>query len=182
MLHMSMETTAWTQLHSVMNAEQERRPFARATLRRITAFAAPHRRRITHFVLLSVVTALLAVATPVLAGRVVDAIVSGAESSTVVRYAVLIAVIAIASTAEPATICWPNSATWSGSITARMSTAIPSGIAEETIRYGRHDVRSRDICMRIRTSNFVARDAPLTIPPRRRRSRRSLDRRPRGSG
>ncbi|MFD9861177.1 ABC transporter ATP-binding protein [Streptomyces alboflavus] len=93
---MSMETTAWTQLHSVMNAEQERRPFARATLRRITAFAAPHRRRITHFVLLSVVTALLAVATPVLAGRVVDAIVSGAESSTVVRYAVLIAVIAIA--------------------------------------------------------------------------------------
>lgn len=96
MLHMSMETTAWTQLQSVMNAEQERRPFARATLRRITAFAAPHRRRIIRFVLLSVVTALLAVATPVLAGRVVDAIVSGAESSTVVRYAVLIAVIAIA--------------------------------------------------------------------------------------
>ncbi|MBJ3807056.1 ABC transporter ATP-binding protein [Streptomyces flavofungini] len=93
---MSMETTAWTQLHSVMNAEQERRPFARATLRRITAFAGPHRRRITQFVLLSVLTALLAVATPVLAGRVVDAIVSGAESSTVVRYAVLIAVIAIA--------------------------------------------------------------------------------------
>ncbi|MFD9885564.1 ABC transporter ATP-binding protein [Streptomyces alboflavus] len=93
---MSMETTAWTQLQSVMNAEQERRPFARATLRRITAFAAPHRRRIIRFVLLSVVTALLAVATPVLAGRVVDAIVSGAESSTVVRYAVLIAVIAIA--------------------------------------------------------------------------------------
>ncbi|MER5301709.1 ABC transporter ATP-binding protein [Streptomyces lasiicapitis] len=93
---MSMETTAWTQLHSVMNAEQERRPFARATLRRITDFARPHRRRITHFVLLSVVTALLAVATPVLAGRVVDAIVSGDESSTVVRYAVLIAVIAIA--------------------------------------------------------------------------------------
>ncbi|MFD9072456.1 ABC transporter ATP-binding protein [Streptomyces lasiicapitis] len=91
-----METTAWTQLHSVMNAEQERRPFARATLRRITDFARPHRRRITHFVLLSVVTALLAVATPVLAGRVVDAIVSGDESSTVVRYAVLIAVIAIA--------------------------------------------------------------------------------------
>ncbi|MER7349865.1 ABC transporter ATP-binding protein [Streptomyces aurantiacus] len=93
---MSMETTAWTQLHSVLNAEQERRPFARATLRRITAFARPHRRRITHFVLLSVVTALLAVATPVLAGRVVNEIVSGAQSSTVVRYAVLIAVIAIA--------------------------------------------------------------------------------------
>nr|BCB17017.1 putative ABC transporter ATP-binding protein [Streptomyces nobilis] len=96
MLGMSMETTAWTQLHSVMNAEQERRPFARATLRRIAAFARPHRRRIIHFVLLGVVTALLAVATPVLAGRVVNAIVTGAESSTVVRYALLIAVIAIA--------------------------------------------------------------------------------------
>ncbi|MBM7169540.1 ABC transporter ATP-binding protein [Streptomyces sp. G44] len=93
---MSMEVTAWSQLHSVMNAQQDRRPFARATLRRIGAFARPHRRRIWHFVLLSVVTALLAVATPVLAGGVVDAIVSGADSSTVVRYALLIAAIALA--------------------------------------------------------------------------------------
>ncbi|TGA98247.1 ABC transporter ATP-binding protein [Streptomyces sp. MZ04] len=91
-----METTAWTQLHSVMNAEQDRRPFARATLRRIGAFARPHRRRIAHFVLLSIVTALLAVATPVLAGNVVNAIVSDGESSLVVRYALLIAAIAVA--------------------------------------------------------------------------------------
>lgn len=93
---MSMEVTAWSQLHSVMNAQQDRRPFARATLRRIGAFARPHRRRIWYFVLLSVVTALLAVATPVLAGGVVNAIVSGADSSTVVRYALLIAAIALA--------------------------------------------------------------------------------------
>ncbi|MCX4579233.1 ABC transporter ATP-binding protein [Streptomyces sp. NBC_01571] len=91
-----METTAWTQLHSVMNAQQERRPFARATLRRIAAFARPHRRRIGQFVVLSVITALLAVATPVLAGRVVDAIVSRGDEGTVVRLAVLIAVIAFA--------------------------------------------------------------------------------------
>ncbi|MFI8932089.1 ABC transporter ATP-binding protein [Streptomyces sp. NPDC053474] len=96
---MSMETTAWTQMYSVMNAQQERRPFARATLRRIAAFARPHRRRITQFVLLSVVTAVLAVATPILAGHVVDAIVSGADSSLVVRYALFIAVIAIAEAA-----------------------------------------------------------------------------------
>ncbi|QEV21499.1 ABC transporter ATP-binding protein [Streptomyces alboniger] len=93
---MSMETTAWVQLHSVMNAQQDRRPFARATLRRIGAFARPHRRRIWQFVMLSVVTALLAVATPVLAGGVVDAIVDDADSSTVVRYALLIAAIALA--------------------------------------------------------------------------------------
>jgi ATP-binding cassette subfamily B protein len=96
---MSMETTAWTQLHSVMNAEQQTRPLARATLRRIGAFARPHRRRIAQFVLLGVATALLAVATPVLAGKVVDAIVTGGDENTVVRLALLIAVIAVAEAA-----------------------------------------------------------------------------------
>lgn len=96
---MSMETTAWTQLHSVMNAEQERRPFARATLRRIGAFARPHRTRIARFVVLGVASALLAVATPVLAGNVVDAIVSGDDEGKVVRLALLIALIAVAEAA-----------------------------------------------------------------------------------
>jgi ATP-binding cassette subfamily C protein len=93
---MSMETTAWMQLHSVLNAQQDRRPLARATLRRIGAFARPHRRRIALFVMLGMVTALLAVATPVLAGKVVDAIVSDGAESTVVRLALLIALIAVA--------------------------------------------------------------------------------------
>lgn len=96
---MSMETTAWTQLHSVMTAQQERRPLARATLRRIGAFARPHRRRIARFVALGVVTALLAVATPVLAGRVVDVIVSRGDQGIVVRLALLIALIAVAEAA-----------------------------------------------------------------------------------
>ncbi|WP_369395372.1 ABC transporter ATP-binding protein [Streptomyces sp. CG1] len=91
-----METTAWTQLHSVMNAQSERRPFARGTLRRIAAFARPHRAGIVRFVLLGVVTALLAVATPVLAGRVVDAIVAGHDSGRVVRLSLLIALVALA--------------------------------------------------------------------------------------
>ncbi|GGW96947.1 ABC transporter ATP-binding protein [Streptomyces lomondensis] len=96
---MSMETTAWTQLHSVMTAQEERRPLALATLRRIGAFARPHRRRIALFVLLGVGTALLAVATPVLAGRVVDVIVSAGDEGTVVRLALLIALIAVAEAA-----------------------------------------------------------------------------------
>ncbi|OXY95057.1 ABC transporter ATP-binding protein [Streptomyces diastatochromogenes] len=91
-----METTAWTQLHSVMTAQQERRPFARATLRRIAAFARPHRAGIVRFVLLGVVTALLAVATPVLAGHVVDTIVAGHDSGKVVRLSLLIALVALA--------------------------------------------------------------------------------------
>lgn len=72
---------------------------ARATLRRIGAFARPHRARIAQFVLLGVVTALLAVATPVLAGHVVNAIVSHGDQSTVVRLALLIALIAVAEAA-----------------------------------------------------------------------------------
>ncbi|MEU0968373.1 ABC transporter ATP-binding protein [Streptomyces sp. NPDC005917] len=94
-----METTAWMQLHSVMTAQQERRPFDRATLRRIAVFARPHRGGIVRFVLLGVVTALLAVATPVLAGHVVDAIVSGHDTGTIVRLSLLIALVAVAEAA-----------------------------------------------------------------------------------
>ncbi|MFI1651419.1 ABC transporter ATP-binding protein [Streptomyces avidinii] len=93
---MDMEVTAWMSLHSAMNAEQDRRPFSRAGLRRVAAFARPHRRGLTLFLLLSVVTALLAVATPVLASRVVTAVVDGRDSTTVTRLALLIALIAVA--------------------------------------------------------------------------------------
>lgn len=93
---MDMEVTAWTSLHSAINAQQERRPLSRASLRRIASFALPHRRGLTLFLLLSVVTALLAVATPVLASRVVTSIVEGRESGTVTRLALLIALIAVA--------------------------------------------------------------------------------------
>ncbi|MEW2164610.1 ABC transporter ATP-binding protein [Streptomyces sp. NPDC007084] len=94
-----MESTAWTQLYSVMNAQRERRPFDPATLRRIAVFARPHRRRIIQFVVLGMGTALLAVATPVLAGHVVNVIVSHGDERTVVGLAVLIAVIAVAEAA-----------------------------------------------------------------------------------
>ncbi|MEV7982816.1 ABC transporter ATP-binding protein [Streptomyces sp. NPDC086519] len=94
-----METTAWMQLHSVMTAQQERRPFERATLRRIAAFARPHRAGIVRFVLLGVATALLAVATPVLAGHVVDAIVAGHDTGAVVRLSLLIALVAVVEAA-----------------------------------------------------------------------------------
>lgn len=93
---MDMEVTAYTSLHQTMNAQDDRRPFSRTTLRRIGAFARPHRTELVWFLLLSVVTAALAVATPVLAGRVVDSIVGGAAEGTVTRLALLIAGIALA--------------------------------------------------------------------------------------
>ncbi|RKT02688.1 ABC-type multidrug transport system fused ATPase/permease subunit [Streptomyces sp. 3211.6] len=100
---MDMEVTAWHSLHSAINAQQgDRPPFSPASLRRIAAFARPHRRGLTFFLLLSVVGALLAVATPLLASRIVDAIVQGAkaggdgDTGEVTRLALLIAVIAVA--------------------------------------------------------------------------------------
>ncbi|HEX8630504.1 MAG TPA: ABC transporter ATP-binding protein, partial [Catenuloplanes sp.] len=92
---MDMEVTAWMSLHHAMNAQQDRRKFSMATLRRIAAFVRPHRRQLSLFLLLSVVLAVLAVATPVLAGRVVDAIVTGGSTDLVIALASLIAVIAL---------------------------------------------------------------------------------------
>ena len=94
-----MEVTAWVSMHNAMYAEQERRPLSRVTVRRIATFAQPHRARLAGFLLLSVVGAVLAVATPVLAGRVVDAIVRQSGTGVVVVLAVIIAVIAIAEAA-----------------------------------------------------------------------------------
>ncbi|OAA24674.1 ABC-type multidrug transport system, ATPase and permease component [Frankia sp. EI5c] len=93
---MSLEFTAWNSLYSVMHAQRPRRPFSRATVARIAGFARPHRRRLGLFLGTSVVVAVLAVATPVLAGRVLTAIVDGSRPRTVILLAVVIAVIALA--------------------------------------------------------------------------------------
>jgi ABC-type multidrug transport system fused ATPase/permease subunit len=92
---MDMGFSHWMALESAMHGNQPRRAFSRATLGRIAAFARPHRRALAAFVLLSVVAAILAVATPVLAGRVVDAIIKGKDEGTVVLLALLIALVAI---------------------------------------------------------------------------------------
>jgi ATP-binding cassette subfamily B protein len=91
-----MEVTAWTSLYNTMHAQQDRRPFSKKTLRRIAQFAQPHRTQVVWFLILSVTTAVLAVATPVLAGRVVTAITDNADTGVVIGLAVLIAAIAVA--------------------------------------------------------------------------------------
>nr|WP_219415979.1 ABC transporter ATP-binding protein [Pseudonocardia nigra] len=91
-----MEMTAWTSMYHAMHAEEERRAFSRATLRRILTFARPHRRQLAAFLALSVVGAVLVVATPLLAGRVIDAITGREDVGLVVGLAALIAVIAVA--------------------------------------------------------------------------------------
>ncbi|MEU5027473.1 ABC transporter ATP-binding protein [Streptomyces milbemycinicus] len=96
---MDMEATAMHSLYRTAMANDDKRPFSRETLRRIGGFARPHRRRLAFFLVSSVVTAVLAVATPLLAGRVVDAIVHRSGQDTVLGLAALIAVIAVAEAA-----------------------------------------------------------------------------------
>ncbi|WP_202817738.1 ABC transporter ATP-binding protein [Kribbella sp. ALI-6-A] len=91
--------TAWNSLYHAMHAQDEKRPFSKETLRRILAFARPHRKLLITFLVLSTAAAVLAVATPVLAGEVVDAIVKGRSVELVAWLAGLIAVIAVAEAA-----------------------------------------------------------------------------------
>lgn len=92
---MSMESVAWNQLYRTMNSPNEQRPFTMVTVRRIARFATPHRKLLAGFLVLSVATAALAVATPVLAGRVVNAIIGGDDERVVINLALLIALIAV---------------------------------------------------------------------------------------
>ncbi|MEV0337430.1 ABC transporter ATP-binding protein [Nocardia sp. NPDC050713] len=106
---MSIESVAWSQMYRRMNAPDEQRPFSLATAKRILRFAAPHRRRIAVFLVFSVVSALLAVATPVLAGRVVNDIVGGAAPRMVVTVAAIIGVLAVLDAALGLGIRWLSS-------------------------------------------------------------------------
>ncbi len=93
---MSMDISVYLALRSASTAQPGAAGFSADTARRIVRFAHPHRRRLAVFLVLSVAGAVLAVVTPVLAGRVVDAIVGRAEIGVVTGLAVLIALIAVA--------------------------------------------------------------------------------------
>jgi ABC-type multidrug transport system fused ATPase/permease subunit len=104
---MSMESVASRALYRQTHARGgDLRALAnRRLLGRIWRFSASHHRRLAGFVAISVVGALLAVVTPLLAGRVVDVIQHGADArsslglsapATVVVIAAVIAVVAVA--------------------------------------------------------------------------------------
>jgi ATP-binding cassette, subfamily B, bacterial len=90
-----MDLNMWMALRSSMQDGGRRRGVSRATLRRVASFAGPHRRTIVAFLALATTSAVLGVATPILAGRAVDAIVEHQATSTVVGLAVVIAVVAL---------------------------------------------------------------------------------------
>ncbi|MGH3914464.1 MAG: ABC transporter ATP-binding protein [Pseudonocardiaceae bacterium] len=86
---------SWSLLSSTMRRGSTPRALAPGTLRRVITFAKPHQRLLLVFAGFSTVSAVLAVATPVLAGRVVDAIVGRAGTAVVVWLAGLIAALAV---------------------------------------------------------------------------------------
>ncbi len=108
-ISMSMESAAWSSLYKISTAKGTDNKISRETLRRILAFASPYRRQLFGFLALSTAGAFLAVATPVLAGEVVNAIVGGTSVETVVWLAVLIAVVAIADAGVSLATRWFSS-------------------------------------------------------------------------
>ncbi|MFF2604925.1 ABC transporter ATP-binding protein [Arthrobacter koreensis] len=106
---MSMESAAWSSLYKISTAKGTDNKISRETLRRILSFASPYRRQLFGFLALSTAGAFLAVATPVLAGEVVNAIVAGTSVETVVWLAVLIAVVAIADAGVSLATRWFSS-------------------------------------------------------------------------
>ncbi|MDQ4096339.1 MAG: ABC transporter ATP-binding protein/permease [Actinomycetota bacterium] len=92
------DVNAWMVLQSAMQEGTAPKTFNRNTLRRILDFARPHRRTLASFLALSTIGAVLGVATPVLAGRAVDAIVKGRPLGTVLGLAALIALVALVDT------------------------------------------------------------------------------------
>lgn len=78
----------------------------RALLLRIWRFAGRHRRTLAAFVDVSVVSALLTVAAPILAGKVVNAIVHGGPAATVVLLAVTVAAVAVVEAAVSLITRW----------------------------------------------------------------------------
>ncbi len=88
----------------------------KALLTRIWRFSARQHRRLAAFVVVSVISALLAVVTPILAGRVVDEIVHGGQARAIVVTALVIAAVAVAEAGSGLLTRWLSSTIGEGLI------------------------------------------------------------------
>src|SRR3954451_18525409 len=90
--------SSWMMLRSIQNSDRvSNHQVNRGTTRRILRFARPYRRDIVVFLITVVLDAGIGVATPVLAGRVVNTITGGGPGAgaLVVRLALTIAGLAV---------------------------------------------------------------------------------------
>lgn len=105
---MSMESAAWSSLWR-MSGQDKGKAYAATTPRRVLAFAGVYKKQLLVFIFYSVCAAILTVITPVLAGRVVDAIVARSDASVVLKLAALIAVVAVFSAIFSMIVRWYSS-------------------------------------------------------------------------
>ena len=143
---MDMGFNNWMALESAMQGKASRKKVSRATLRRILTFARPHRRALITFLVLSVVSAILTVATPVLAGWVVGAIIKGEGEDRVIGLALLIAFLALVDAAV-------------GVVERRQSSKIGEGLILDLRRAVFDHVQRMPVAffMRTRTGALVSR-------------------------
>ncbi|WP_211240766.1 ABC transporter ATP-binding protein [Hamadaea tsunoensis] len=90
----------WSTMRALREEENvKKHKLTQGTFRRVKRFAGPYRRDIVFFLITIVVAAVIGVATPVLAGDVVNAISSKdpTAGATVVRLAIIIAGLAVAN-------------------------------------------------------------------------------------
>jgi ABC-type multidrug transport system fused ATPase/permease subunit len=115
---MSLETVARQTLYRQTHARGGtlRSLADRTLLTRIWRFSRRLHRRLGVFVVVSVVSAVLTVATPLLAGRVVDAITSGGAAGTVLLLAGVIAAVAVAEAGVSMLTRWLSSTIGEGLI------------------------------------------------------------------
>lgn len=106
---MEMNFNHWMALESAMHGEKGRKAFSRETLGRILEFARPHRRSLIAFVLLSAAAAFLSVATPVLAGKVIDEITGNGDEGWVITLALLITGVALLEAVVGVASRWQSS-------------------------------------------------------------------------
>ncbi|MFI5954769.1 ABC transporter ATP-binding protein [Cryptosporangium sp. NPDC051539] len=95
---MTQPMAAMQMMRSLRREPGDQRKLPPGTWKRIFAFAKPYRRDIVVFLTATVVSSVIAVVTPLLAGRVVDAITRGGPRSAVVTVALVIAGLAVVDT------------------------------------------------------------------------------------
>ncbi len=103
-----MENT-WSFMRGAMRTGDAPKGLRKGTIRRVYSFAGPHRGKLAIFLFLTMVSAVLAVSTPLLAGQVVNEIVGGGAVATVVWLALAIAGVAIADAALGLAERWQSS-------------------------------------------------------------------------
>ena len=107
---MSMERAAWSTMYRMSRgADQAGRTLRPGTVRRTLDFVRRYRGKLLFYLVLSVVGAVLGVASPILAGDVVDAIVGEGDSGIIVRLALLIALVAVLDAALAVMTRWLSS-------------------------------------------------------------------------